>query len=455
MGTVLPPVFQRAITAQTLDRVSSVYTGNTLVIVELNGGADGLNIVFPNPANTQASDYTNYLALRPNLSQTAFNGGNVTGTNLPASFPLNSQYSMNGALDGTFNAQGVSNGNGLKKIWNDGNLAVVLGVGYKNPNLSHFASQKIWYNADPTMSPSSSEGWLGSFMDYVEAPPNNEPFAGFGYSSSLPQALYSPLNTAVAVQNAGQYALTSSFGAAADATLRKNVVPTLYSGYPSGLPMGIIVENTAASATTTSATINGAGAYSPAGGVTYPNSGLGNGLKMIAQMITLGLGVRVAYVSTGGWDTHSGEQTGQANLLSGISSAFRAFYDDLTAKSLMGKVALITTSEFGRRAGENGTSMGAYGTDHGAGSVTFVVGGAVNGGIFGSMSLTPNVGVVNGNLKYTTDFGQIYGACIQNWLGADSTAVLGATNANFNTTPLAGLFGPSMVRQIGIPLIRN
>jgi uncharacterized protein (DUF1501 family) len=172
-----------------------------------------------------------------------------------------------------------------------------------------------------------------------------------------------------------------------------------------------------------------------AGTVTYPNTGLGLALKAVAGAMVRGIGTRVFYVTTGGFDTHSTQNVNVVNgayynLMGTLNDGLLAFYDDLTNQGLLGDTLLITFSEFGRRITENGT-MGTAGTDHGAAALMMAMGGRVNGGLYGTAaSLNPNPAnptLENGgaDIHFETDFRSVYAQVIDQWLGASSPAILG------------------------------
>jgi uncharacterized protein (DUF1501 family) len=428
LGFAMPAVLERAVFARALDGVSAASVDRTLVVIELNGGIDGLNVVIP--LNNAA-----YRSARPNLNV-------VEATALP----LTSDLGLNAYLEQP-GAAGQPAALLKSAVWDANKLAIVLGVGNLTPNLSHFSSQKIWYTADPSQK--ASEGWLGKYFDEDVTSSTDEPFAGLGASASLPLALRSPTIAVPAISSVNAYQLQSSFGSPTDANLRRAKVPLLYQAYPTGLPFGLVLEDTAASATATSAALVGQ-TYTPATGVVYPNSGLGNGLKLIAQVLTANLGLRVAYVSTGGWDTHSTQLTTMQTLLTGLSQALTAFYKDISAKGFLNKVMIMTTSEFGRRVKENGSAGGGgnYGTDHGTANFQFFIGGAVRGGIYGAW---PSLSSLDsgGNMYSNTDFRQTYATAISSWLGADHVPVLGAS---YNSLDFIGTVGSP---QVFLPLSKR
>ena len=157
--------------------------------------------------------------------------------------------------------------------------------------------------------------------------------------------------------------------------------------------------------------------YKPA--VEYPRNGLASGLRLLAGAIGSDLGVKVCHVSIGGWDTHAGQKAPHARLLEYLSESIYAFYQDLKAHGKDQDVLVMTWSEFGRRARDNGSA----GTDHGAAAPLFLVGTPVKAGLYGQR---PDLGALdNGNLRYAVDFRQVYATVLEDWLAGPAEIVLG------------------------------
>jgi len=200
---------------------------------------------------------------------------------------------------------------------------------------------------------------------------------------------------------------------------------------PVDMPHLAFVNGTAQQAFATLDRVAAVGTYRPA--VTYPNNGFGQALQAVAGAMASGIGTRVFFVQTGGFDTHAGQNTNQANgaytqLMATLNDGLFAFYNDLTRQGLFNDTMVLQFSEFGRRINENASA----GTDHGAASVMMVMGGAVRGGIYGT---APNLRIAGDNptlenngqdVKYETDFRSVYSTVIDNWLGGNSTQILGA-----------------------------
>jgi len=174
--------------------------------------------------------------------------------------------------------------------------------------------------------------------------------------------------------------------------------------------------------------------------LTYPNTGLGQALRAVAGAMVRGVGTRIFYVTTGGFDTHSGQNVNAVNgayynLMATLNDALIAFYNDLRAQGLLDDTIVLSFSEFGRRISENGSQ----GTDHGSASVMLAMGGRVNGGLYGTAAnlntdpANPTLENAAGDIRFETDFRSVYARVIDNWLGGDSTRLL---NGNFRTTTL-------------------
>lgn len=167
-------------------------------------------------------------------------------------------------------------------------------------------------------------------------------------------------------------------------------------------------------------------------GVQYPNTSLANGLKVLAEVIVQGLGLRVGYVTLGGFDTHGDQKETQATLLQHFAEGIAAFYADLQSHNAADNVVVMTWSEFGRRVEENASQ----GTDHGTAAPLFVLGNAVQGGVYGEPPDLTSLDAF-GNLLHTTDFRSVYATVLDRWLGAPSTAVLGDNYGEQNFLPPA------------------
>jgi uncharacterized protein (DUF1501 family) len=395
-GMIMPSVFGRAVrAAQNAAREGSYWAqaalGKTLIVVQMAGGNDGLNAVVP---------YTDsaYYQARPTL---AIPQGQV--------LDLNGRLGLHPALKA------------LQPLWQANQFAIVEGVGYPNPNLSHFASMDIWQTLD--LNGQGAQGWLGKYVAGL-VDQDGHPFQSLAVGTALPTALRALNADVPTVSNTAAYKLLPDPGAAGQASAAEARVQTLlklYNTYPRSAPYAALLDATAQSAVDGAKQLAAAtSTYKPA--VQYPTSNFAKGLQVLAEVIVQGLGLRVGYVTLGGFDTHSGQADVQTKLLTDLAEGVSAFLADLAAHNASQNVVVMTWSEFGRRVEENGNE----GTDHGTAAPLFVLGDSVLGGIYGE---PPDLNRLDdaGNLVFTTDFRAIYATVLDRWLGAPSSAILGGS----------------------------
>lgn len=310
---------------------------------------------------------------------------------------------------------------GLREIFNEGRLAIIQRVGYPNSSRSHFQGADIWGTANPA-SPSSM-GWLGRYLETVPA----DALSGWSATRELPRALLSRDVSVPAIPDARTYSFNSPNNAAEAGNERAAAV-RIASHVPVNRPQVAFVNGAAMGALETLDRVAAVSTY--AGTVTYPNNGLAQALRTVAGSIVRGTGTRIYWVQTGGFDTHStqgnGGGGGYANLMGTLGDSVRAFYNDLRNQGLLDTTLVLQFSEFARRISENGSQ----GTDHGAAGIMMAIGGSVRGGLYGTApSLDPNPGNPTlenngGDVRHETDFRSVYARVLDNWLGANSTAIL-------------------------------
>jgi uncharacterized protein (DUF1501 family) len=395
-----------------------------LVLVQLEGGNDGLNTVIPSAAGVQR---TTYDTKRPNLGVPL---ANLAGTGI-------------GSSGGTALALHPTMG-GLKTLFDAGKVAVVNGVGYPNQNLSHFRSEDIWFGAlDPTEVPAEpfATGWFGRYLDAAGFGPSN--IVAVDVNETMNPIFVSTDSNVLAVRRIADFVIPddplypdyAAKKAALQAAYAVEADPLETSGVQlsigtSGDAMLGKIDVYANVSTTWSSNLNGIG------------GSLGNSLKQVSSILrydALGMGpatgARFFHVRLGGFDTHTQQQ---ADLLTGtqpvrlqrVSDSLKAFYDDMVALGIANKVLVMTFSEFGRRVAENGSGSTA-GTDHGAASPLFVVGDPVNGGLYGTF---PNLTDLDGgNTKWNVDFRQVYATIIDKWLLGAAGAHAPILNGSFTT----------------------
>lgn len=309
---------------------------------------------------------------------------------------------------------------GLRSIFNDGRLALIQRTGYENSSRSHFEGTDIWSTANPLST--QGPGWLGRYLDTIPAPV--DPLYAWNTGAEVPHSLLSRLVGVPSITSPRTYAFQSPNGAA-EAAYEREAAMRMSSHLPINRPHLAFVNASAQSAFATMDRVATVGAYEPT--VTYPVNGFGQALRAVAGALATQIGTRIFWVQTGGYDTHAAQGGSYPNLMTTLNDGLFAFYQDLTNHGLLNDTLVLQFSEFGRRIVENGSG----GTDHGAASVMMAIGGQVRGGIYGTApSLSPDPGnptLENGasDVRYETDFRSVYARVIDNWLGADSAAILG------------------------------
>jgi uncharacterized protein (DUF1501 family) len=371
-----------------------------LVVLYLSGGNDSLSMVIP---------YTDsqYYGRRPTLAVPAANVLQI-GTD-----PAGNALGLNPRLTG------------LRTIFNSGRLAVIQRTGYHNSSRSHFQGTDIWSTGDPS-SPQGT-GWLGRYLDLLPAPV--DPLTAWSTVRETPRTLLARTVGVPSIPSVSGYAFASPNGGT-DATAARASATRIASHLPVDRPHLAFVNSTAQAAFATLDRVAQVNTYVST--VTYPNNGLAQALRAVAGAMNKGVGTKVFWVQTGGYDTHAGQNTNVANgtystLMTTLNESLLAFYNDLLNQGLLGDTLVLQFSEFGRRITENASS----GTDHGAASVMLAMGGAVRGGIYGT---APNLRAAGDNptlenngadVRYETDFRSVYSRVIEDWLGASSTTILG------------------------------
>ncbi|KAA0213944.1 MAG: DUF1501 domain-containing protein [Leptolyngbya sp. PLA3] len=388
-----------------LASIPGVPEDRVLVVVQLSGGNDGLNTVIPYLDDT-------YYRVRPSLGLARDQVLSLAGAN-------GADVGLHRALEQ------------IKSLYDNGQCAVVQGVGYPNPNRSHFKSMDIWHTAETS---GTGDGWLGRYVDAEccgygkgeSGTPDGsapvqikavEPPVSIGRTAPL--ALMGRTTKPVSFETADLFRWTGQ-------DVHKDLLDPYRTISERPVPAEVDEHSTAAflmrtsmDAQIASDSIRRAVSASPL--VQYPNSDLARQLEMVSKMIRAGMKTRVYYVNHGGFDTHSGQGGPfgrHANLLQQFAEAIGAFYRDLERQGNAARVLTMSFSEFGRRVAQNASQ----GTDHGTAAPMFLFGPMVAAGVIGSHpSLTD---LDQGDLKYGLDFRSVYAGILEDWLVADSTIVL-------------------------------
>jgi uncharacterized protein (DUF1501 family) len=363
--------------AQTARAAVPQKDGRVLVVVQLDGGNDGINTVVP-------FGDEGYAKHRQELRL-------PTDRILKVTESVGLHPAMRGAA----------------KLLETGRLAIVQGVGYPNPDRSHFASMAVWQTARLDRSEHGGLGWLGRGLDVDKAPA--------GQSGAV---YVGPGSPPVALR--GRRAATTTLERLDDlrfepAVVRQGQSPEERAGEGD---LAAFVRRSTLDAYTTADRMAELARSSKQGGL-YPNTALAQKLSLVAQLLKGGFAARVYYTTQSGYDTHAGQAPVHASLLSELSGALLAFLDDLRGAKLADRVTVLCFSEFGRRVAENGSA----GTDHGTAAPVFLAGPGVKSGLVGA---TPSLlDLEDGDIKMEIDFGRVYASVLEGWLGVASRAALG------------------------------
>ena len=364
---------------------------SVLAVLSLSGGNDGLNTVIPR-TNGLYRDYRPVLAIPEDQI-----------------LPINDDLGFHPTMAP------------LKKYWDEGKLAIFLGIGYPNASYSHFRSMDIWHTCEPDTQ--GSEGWLGRAIKDMD--PNAENvLTGVNFGRGLPRALAKDGVPVASVGDLETYGLLTGIDGEDQRTEALDVFGRMYSPAVGRSAVLDYIRNTGTDA------LKGADILATApqmysSDIEYSNTAVGQYMKNIAQTHLAGFGTRVLYTTSpyNGFDTHANQAALQAGLWQDVSNTVDNFMSDLRAKDASDNVTLFLFSEFGRRIADNGS-----GTDHGAGSIAMAVGEHVKGGIYGEYpSLEPQHQEEGGNLRFNMDFRQVYTCLLEDWMGLDAKPIVGGS----------------------------
>jgi uncharacterized protein (DUF1501 family) len=379
----------RAAPATSDDRV--------LVVIQLDGGNDGLNTVVPHADDA-------YARARSKLRIAAKDVHKLTD-----SFGLHPRMRA------------------AKQLFDDGLLSIVQGVGYPNPDRSHFRSMRIWQTASFDDAAHDAYGWIGRAFDRDTAQESiGEPSAVFVGEEQVPVALWGRRTAAASLSHVDDFRLSrkttpesalrdaKSNAEKPDSSLLQFVTRQVVGAHAAAgrleRQQASLRENAAAS---------------------YPDTALAKRLRLVSQLLAAGSPARVYYTVQGGYDTHAAQTYTHGQLLAEFSHALKAFLDDLAQSELGQRVIVLAFSEFGRRVAENGS----LGTDHGTAGPVFLAGSAVRPGLCGQEPRLSDLDE-SGDLKSSLDFRQVYATLLESWLRVPSEETLGG---RFETLPLLDL----------------
>ena len=357
-----------------------------LVVIQLSGGNDYLNTLVPYQDGL-------YYDFRPNMG---LKGDDV--------IPLDDRLAFN------------SNMGPFKTLFDQGKMAVLMGIGYPEPSRSHFRSMDIWHTAEPFTS--SSEGWLGKANSLID-PEGRNPITTVNFGRGLPRALASQGVSVASVGALESYGLYTGLAGARNGDAMLDTISRIYQPMADGgFPSRRILE-------TGRGMLDGADLLREApanytSDVEYPEDNpIAQSLKGIAQVMSADLGTRIYYAAHGSFDTHTNELVNHALLWDQVSTAVACFWEDVGQLGKGDETVIWMFSEFGRRIADNGA-----GTDHGSGGAAFVIGDSVKGGLYGDYPKLALSDQLDGDVRFNTDFREVYATLLEDVLGIESEPVL-------------------------------
>jgi uncharacterized protein (DUF1501 family) len=354
-----------------------------LVVVQLTGGNDGLNTVVPFRHDV-------YRKARPKLA-----------------IPVGDVLKINDSI-GLHPSMGA-----MSKLLQDSKLAIVQGVGYANPNRSHFESMDIWHTCQRKDGPRTT-GWIGRYLDASHEPTDVDAPAVHIGGGKQPLALAADNIRVPSFASPDTFRLKGDNGNQLGMTIRELAKRDDSTADPL---LGFLETSTSSALATSDRIADALRDYQTP--VAYPNSALAERLKIVAQLIDADLKTRVYYVELDGFDTHSQQAAAHATLLKQFSEAVTSFVNDVAHHGHGKRVLVASVSEFGRRVAENASQ----GTDHGAAAPMFFAGSQVRAGLIGEHPRLDDL--EDGDVKFHTDFRQVYATLLDRWLGWSSKPILG------------------------------
>ena len=364
--------------------MSSDAKKRALVVIQLLGANDALNTVIP---------YTDslYYDFRPNI-----------GIAPEDVLTINDSLGFN------------PNMGPVKELWDRGKVAVINGIGYPNPDRSHFRSMDIWHTAEPEKV--GTEGWLGRVIRELD-PSGDNVLTGVHFGRGLPRSLGCRGVPVASVGNLETYGL---FPDIQDDARRQNTLEAfskMYGAEGRDIVLDFLGQNGRDALKGADILRTAPGKYQST--VAYPESPIAQNLKSAAQVMFAELDTQIYYTSYGSFDTHGGELIAHTKLWQDVSGAVGAFYADMEEHGWENDATILIWTEFGRRIRDNGT-----GTDHGSGGAAFVIGGAVNGGLYGEYPSLKPEDQLEGDLHFNNDFRSTYSTILERWMGLQASPIV-------------------------------
>ena len=364
-----------------------------LVVIQLSGGNDALNTVVP---------YTN---------------GIYQDSRKAIRLEEHEVHDINGKL-GLHPSMGP-----IKNLYDQGNVAIVNGIGYPKPNRSHFRSMDIWHTAESVdVAP---DGWLGRTIREID-PEHQNVVAGVNFGRGLPRALHCKGVPVASVGNLETYGLMPDIDDTETRDLALNIFTRMYGPREGRDAILEAIGDTGMSAYL-GADILRAAPEQYRSSIEYGDNMIAQQMRDIAQVLLADVGTRIFYTQHGSYDTHSGELLNHATLWDELSNAVGDFFADLEEHGRGDDAVVMVFSEFGRRIDDNGS-----GTDHGSGGVAFVMGNPVKGGLYGEYPSLEPIDQVEGDMAYNNDFRGLYATLLDDWMGVDPNPILGGNYEQFD-----------------------
>jgi uncharacterized protein (DUF1501 family) len=358
-----------------------------LVVLQLSGGNDGLNTIIP---------YTNPLY-----------NDNRPAVRVPDDqvLQINDTVGFNPAMAP------------MKRLYDEGKLAIIQGIGYPSPSRSHFRSMDIWHTCEPEKV--GDEGWLGRAISELD-PTKENVLTGVNFGRGLPRAMVAPGVPVASVGNLESYGVLTGIEIEEQRAKALDVFSRVYSPMIGQGPVLDYFAHTGLDALK-GADILSTAPESYSSTIEYGSDSVAQYMRNIAQVHLANLGTRVMYTTApyNSFDTHAGELANHTKLWSETSNAVADFYDDLKEHNASDNVVLLVFTEFGRRVHDNGS-----GTDHGAGGVAFVIGDPVKGGLYGEYPSLEANKLNEGDLAFNNDFRGLYATLLEKWMGLDSKPII-------------------------------
>ena len=362
---------------------------NTLVVVQLTGGNDFMNTLVP---------YT---------SEHYYDARKKIVIQQDQVLPINDTLGFN------------ANAAPLKRLYDEGKMAVVQGIGYPNSNRSHFRGMDIWHTCEPDRV--GNEGWVGLAVRELDPQAENV-LTGVNIGMGLPRAM---AVTGVPVTSIGDLEGYGVMNRLEKASLRNKSLETFKNIYDQAIGGGAVSEYIGKTGIDI---LKGADLLADVAdkyesSVEYADNVIAKNLRDVARIHLAGLGTRIFYTAHGGYDTHANEMPTHPKLLQEMSGAIADFFDDLEEHGAADDVTMLVFTEFGRRMRDNGS-----GTDHGSGGGAFLFGNQVNGGLYSEYpSLDPADWEHGEDLKHTFDFRGVYGTVLEQWMGIEAAPIVKGT----------------------------